>query len=304
MVTSHLRHRGEAGAARPLSLATATLLVASLALILGGAVIMATPALSGERFITVASTTSTENSGLFAHLLPKFEAATGINVRVVAVGTGQAIRIARNGDADVLFVHDRAAEERFVAAGFGVARRDVMYNDFIIVGPRDDPAGIRGLKDATAALKRIAAANAGRARIPFVSRGDDSGTHKAELRLWQAAGIDVAALSGKWYLETGSGMGATLNTAAGVNGYALADRGTWLNFRNRGDLVTVVEGDRRLFNPYGVTLVNPERYPHVKAADGQAFIDWLTSPAGQDAIAGYRINGQQAFFPNAGRAGS
>jgi tungstate transport system substrate-binding protein len=260
----------------------------------------------GEQFITVASTTSTENSGLFAHILPLFEARTGIRVRVIAVGTGQAIRIARNGDADVLFVHDREAEERFVAEGFGLQRRDVMYNDFVIVGPAQDLAGIAGLKDAVDALRRISAASApapGREPAIFVSRGDLSGTHKAELGLWTAAGVDVAGKSGTWYRETGAGMGATLNTAAGMRGYTLTDRGTWLNFRNRGDLVLLAEGDPRLFNPYGVILVNPERHPHVKAELGQAFIDWLTSGDGQAAIAGYQINGEQAFFPNAANPG-
>ncbi len=264
-------------------------------------------ALAGERFITVASTTSTENSGLFAHILPVFEARTGIRVRVIAVGTGQAIRLARNGDADVLFVHDREAEERFVAEGFGVERREVMYNDFVIVGPAEDPAGIAALTDAVEAMRRIAAASEPASpseQAIFVSRGDLSGTHKAELWLWTAAGIDVAEKSGTWYRETGAGMGATLNTASGMAGYTLSDRGTWLNFRNRGGLVLLVQGDPRLFNPYGVILVNPERYPHVKAELGQAFIDWLTSRDGQAAIAGYRINGKQAFFPGAAKPGS
>jgi tungstate transport system substrate-binding protein len=280
----------------------------ALALILaavGSTALSGSPA-AGERFITVASTTSTENSGLFAHILPLFEAPSGITVRVIAVGTGQAIRIARNGDADVLFVHDRAAEERFVAEEFGVERRDVMSNEFVIVGPRDDPAGIRLLTDAVTALTFIAAANADRGRpapAPFISRGDDSGTHKAEVRLWQEANIDVTEASGRWYLETGSGMGATLNTAAGLGGYALSDRATWLNFRNRRELALLVEGDPRLFNPYGVILVSPEKHPHVKAADGQMFIDWLTAPSGQGAIAGYRINGEQAFLPNVGKPG-
>jgi tungstate transport system substrate-binding protein len=254
---------------------------------------LAAPVPATERFITVASTTSTQDSGLFDHLLPLFTQKTGIAVRVVAKGTGQAIKEAQNGDADVLFVHDKASEEKFVADGFGVKRFDVMYNDFVIVGPAGDPAGIRGLRDAPAALAKIAAAG-----TPFASRGDDSGTHKAELRLWKEAGVDVAAASGGWYRETGSGMGPTLNTAAGMAAYALADRGTWLSFKNKGDLEILVEGDSRLFNQYGVILVNPERHPHVKAAEGQAFVDWLVSPEGQQAIGDFKIEGQQLFFPN------
>jgi tungstate transport system substrate-binding protein len=249
---------------------------------------------AGERFITVASTTSTENSGLFASILPRFEEQTGIAVRVVPLGTGQAIRIARNGDADVLLVHHRPSEDQFVAEGYGVDRRDLMHNDFVLVGPREDPAGVAGLEDVAAAMARIA-----RVRAPFASRGDDSGTHKAERALWQAAGVDVQAGSGGWYRETGSGMGATLNTAAGMGAYALSDRGSWAGFKNRRDLAIVVEGDQRLFNPYGVILVNPKRFPHVKEADGRAFLDWLTSPAGQQAIAAFRIDGQQLFFPDA-----
>jgi tungstate transport system substrate-binding protein len=255
------------------------------------------PAAAGDRFITVASTTSTEDSGLFGYLLPMFTETTGIEVRVVALGTGQAIKLAEHGDADVLFVHDTKSEEKFVAEGWGVVRHAVMYNDFVIVGPKADPAGIRGTEDVTAALKRIAETQA-----PFASRGDDSGTHKAELRLWKAAEIDVKAASGGWYRETGSGMGPTLNTAAGMGAYALADRGTWLAFKNKGDLEIVVEGDNRLFNQYGVTLVNSAKHPHVKAQDGQAFVDWLISPAGQKAIAGFKIEGQQLFFPNAAPA--
>jgi tungstate transport system substrate-binding protein len=247
-----------------------------------------------DKYITVASTTSTENSGLFGELLPKFQEATGIEVRVVAVGTGQAIELARNGDADVLFVHHKPSEEQFVAEGFGVERHEVMYNDFVIVGPASDPAGIKGSKDAVDALAKIAAAEA-----PFASRGDDSGTHKAELALWQEAGIDVAGASGTWYRETGSGMGPTLNTAAGMDAYALTDRGTWLSFDNRQNLEIVVEGDPRLFNQYGIILVNPEKHPHVKADLGQKFIDWVLSDEGQQAIADFKINGQQAFFPNA-----
>ncbi len=243
--------------------------------------------------ITLASTTSTENSGLFDHLLPQFTAATGISVRVVAVGTGQALRIARNGDADVLLVHHRPSEEAFVAEGHGVARHDVMFNDFVLVGPRADPARLRGLDDAAGALARVAAA-----REPFASRGDDSGTHKKELGLWAAAGLDPSAASGTWYRETGSGMGATLNAATAMGAYALTDRATWLPFRNQGDLEVLVEGDERLFNPYGVILVNPKKHSHVHAREAQAFIDWLVSGAGQAAIAAYRPGGRQLFFPN------
>ncbi|WP_439576528.1 substrate-binding domain-containing protein [Elioraea sp.] len=253
--------------------------------------LVALPAAAQERFITVASTTSTEQSGLFGHILPLFTAKTGIAVRVVALGTGQALDVGRRGDADVVFVHDAAAEEKFVAEGYGVQRLEVMYNDFVIVGPSSDPAGAMG-NDVIAALKRIAAAGA-----PFASRGDRSGTHAAELRYWRAAGVTPG---GGWYRETGSGMGPTLNTASGMNAYALTDRGTWLSFRNRGDLTILVEGDRRLFNQYGVMLVNPERHSHVKRADGQAFIDWLVSREGQAAIAAYKIDGEQLFFPNAG----
>jgi tungstate transport system substrate-binding protein len=254
---------------------------------------------AAERFMTVASTTSTENSGLFQFLLPLFQRDTGIEVRVVAVGTGQAIALAQRGDADVLFVHHKPSEEQFVAEGFGVARFDVMYNDFVVVGPRADPAGVHGMTDVVAALTKIAAAHA-----PFVSRGDDSGTHKLELSLWQAAGVDVAAASGTWYREAGAGMGATLNTASGLEAYSLTDRGTWLSFTNRGNLAILVEGDRRLFNQYGVILVNPAKYPHVKAAEGQTFIDWLLSTKGQQAIAAFRVAGEQAFFPNAQKRGS
>jgi tungstate transport system substrate-binding protein len=252
-----------------------------------------------DKYITVASTTSTENSGLFAYLLPAFTKATGIEVRVVAVGTGQALVLGQRGDADVVFVHDRPAELKFVAAGEGVGRREVMYNDFVIIGPDADPAGIAGLADAVAAFKKIAAANA-----TFLSRGDKSGTNEAELRLWAEAGIDLKQSGDAWYRDTGSGMGATLNTAAGIGAYTLADRGTWLSFKNRADLKILVEGDKRLFNQYGVMLVNPERHPTVKREWGQAFIDWLTSPAGQQSIAGYKINGEQLFFPNYKPAGS
>ena len=253
------------------------------------------PALAAERFITVASTTSTENSGLFQAILPLFEQATGIAVRVVAVGTGQAIRLAQRGDADVLLVHYKTAEQQFVADGFGVKRHEVMYNDFVLAGPETDPAEVGNLSDAVEALTRVAAQ-----RAVFVSRGDDSGTHMRELSLWQAAGIDVAAASGAWYRESGAGMGSTLNIASGMGAYTLTDRGTWLNFNNKGDLVLLLEGDPRLFNPYSVILVSPQRHPHVKAADGQAFIEWLLSPAGQAAIAAYRIDGQPVFFPQAG----
>ena len=256
-------------------------------------VVLATGVLAQERFITVASTTSTEQSGLFGHLLPAFEQASGVKVRVVALGTGQALDLARRGDADVVFVHDRAAEDKFVAEGFGIERRDVMYNDFVVVGPKADPARAAG-KDVAEALRRIAAAQA-----PFVSRGDKSGTHAAELRYWKTAGVDLDAAKGPWYRDTGSGMGPALNTASGLSAYILADRGTWLNFRNRGELAILVEGDNRLFNPYGVMLVNPAKHAHVKAADGRAFIGWLVSPAGQATIAGYKIGGEQAFFASA-----
>ena len=258
-----------------------------------GAGLWPTPTLADERFIVVASTTSTLDSGLFDYLLPLFTKKTGIEVRVVAKGTGQAIDLAKKGDADVLFVHDKKSEEKFVADGFGVKRFEVMYNDFIIVGPQADPAGIKGASDAPAALAKIAAAAA-----PFASRGDDSGTHKAELRLWKEAGVDVKAASGTWYRETGSGMGPTLNTAAGMGAYALADRGTWLAFKNKADLQVLVEGDKRLFNQYGIMLVNPAKFSHVKAADGQTFVDWVISPEGQQAIANYKMEGQQLFFPN------
>ena len=251
--------------------------------------------LATGRFVTVASTTSTENSGLFDAILPVFTDATGIAVRVVAVGTGQAIRMAERGDADLLFVHHRPSEERFVRNGFGVERHDVMYNDFVLVGPRGDPAGVRGAADVVAVLARIADRQA-----PFASRGDDSGTNRREMALWQAAGVDARAASGGWYRETGSGMGTTLNIAAGMGAYTLTDRGTWLSFNNKGDLEVLVAGDRRLFNPYGVILVNPERHPHVKAADGQTLIDWLLSAAGQAAIAAYRIDGRAVFLPGAG----
>ncbi len=252
--------------------------------------------------ITVASTTSTEQSGLFGHLLPEFRKATGLDVKVVAVGTGQAIDMARRGDADVLFVHDQAAEEKFVAEGGSVRRYAVMYNDFVLVGPKSDPAGTRGA-DVAAALKKVAGSGA-----PFISRGDSSGTHAAERRYWALAGLagvsvapGVAQARGGGYRECGCGMGPALNIAAQANAYALTDRGTWLNFRNRGDLAVLVERDARLFNQYGVMVVSPAKFPHVKASDAQKFVDWLTSPAGQGVIASYRIGGEQLFFPNAGK---
>jgi tungstate transport system substrate-binding protein len=251
-----------------------------------------------ERFITVASTTSTEQSGLFGYLLPIFQQKTGIQVRVVALGTGQALDLARRGDADVVFVHAKAAEEKFLAEGQGVKRYPVMYNDFVLIGPKSDPAKIAGGKDILEALKKIQAAQA-----PFVSRGDRSGTHMAELELWQAAGIDIDKSKGPWYRDTGQGMGPALNTASAMNAYLLADRGTWLAFKNRGDLIILVEGDKRLFNQYGVMLVNPDKHPSVKKDLGQTFIDWLVSPEGQKAIAGYKIGGEQLFYPDAERPG-
>jgi tungstate transport system substrate-binding protein len=244
--------------------------------------------------IVVASTTSTENSGLFDAILPEFLEKTGIEVRPVAVGTGQAIRMARLGDVDVLLVHDRASEEAFVAEGFGVERHQLMYNDFVVVGPAADPAGISGLGRVAEALRRIASA-----RAPFVSRGDDSGTHKAELRLWREAGLDPGPASGTWYREAGQGQGATLGVAAGMDAYMFVDRGTWISFANRSDLKLLVEGDPLLLNQYGVTLVNPKRHPHVKAEAGQAFIDWLVSGEGQRAIGAFRLHGQLLFTPNA-----
>jgi tungstate transport system substrate-binding protein len=253
-------------------------------------------AVAQQNFITVASTTSTEQSGLFKHLLPVFEKKTGTQVRVVALGTGQALDMGRRGDADVVFVHDKVAEEKFVADGFGVRRFEVMYNDFVLVGPKADPAKIAGSKDIIDAYKKIAAGAA-----PFASRGDKSGTHAAELRLWKDAGVDPNAGKGTWYRETGSGMGPTLNTASAMNAYSFTDRGTWLSFKNRGDLVIVVEGDQKLFNQYGVMLVNPAKHPHVKKDLGQAFVDWVISPEGQQVIAAYKIGTDQLFFPNAKR---
>ena len=257
------------------------------------------PVAAEQPFITVASTTSTEESGLFGHLLPAFTQATGIQVRVVAVGTGQALKIGEHGDCDVVFVHDRPAELAFVEHGFGIERHEVMYNDFVLVGPNSDPAHIDGGTDIVAALRHIAEAKA-----PFAARGDDSGTSKAELRLWKEAGIDPKTGEGGWYRDTGSGMGPTLNTAAAMDGYTLADRATWLSFRNKQALKIVVEGDRRLFNQYGVMLVNPAKHPEVKQALGRKFIEWLVSPAGQKSIADYKINGQQLFFPDATSARS
>jgi tungstate transport system substrate-binding protein len=253
-----------------------------------------TPVCAADKFIVLASTTSTEQSGLFGHILPLFEKDSGIQVRVVALGTGQALDMARRGDADVVFVHDKAAEEKFVAEGFGVKREEVMYNDFVLVGPKDDPAKIGGSKDVAEALKKIAAS-----QTPFVSRGDKSGTHAAELRLWKAADIDIEKAKGPWYKETGSGMGPALNTAASMNAYILTDRGTWLSFKNRGELKLLVEGDPRLFNQYGVILVNPAKHPHVKKEWAQQFIEWIVSAQGQQAIASYKIDGEQLFFPNA-----
>ena len=258
--------------------------------------LMTTNAVAQDKFITVASTTSTEQSGLFKHLLPVFEKKFGIQVRVVALGTGQALDMARRGDADVVFVHDPAAEEKFVAEGFGVKRFEVMYNDFVLVGPKGDRAKISGGKDILAAYKKIAEAKA-----PFTSRGDKSGTHAAELRLWKESGVDPQSGKGTWYRETGSGMGPALNTASAMNAYAFTDRGTWLSFKNRGELVIVVEGDRRLFNQYGVMLVNPAKYAHVKKDFGQAFVDWLISAEGQKTIAGYKIGNEQLFYPNANK---
>jgi tungstate transport system substrate-binding protein len=263
--------------------------------LIAAAALFAVAAQAQDRYITIASTTSTEQSGLFGYLLPVFEKASGIKVRVIALGTGQALDMARRGDADVVFVHDKVAEEKFVAEGFGVKRQEVMYNDFILVGPKADPAKAAG-KDILEGLRRIEGAQA-----PFVSRGDKSGTHAAELRYWKLAGIDLDAKKGPWYRDTGSGMGPALNTASSMNAYILADRGTWLNFKNRGELGIVVEGDTRLFNQYGVILVNPAKHAHVKQADGQKFIDWIVSPDGQKTIAEYKIGGEQLFFPNAAK---
>jgi tungstate transport system substrate-binding protein len=257
------------------------------------------PARAQDKSIIVASTTSTQDSGLFGHILPLFKAKAGIDVKVVAQGTGQALDTGRRGDADVLFVHAKALEEKFVADGFGVKRYPVMYNDFVLIGPKSDPAGIKGMSDVAKALQAIKAKEA-----PFISRGDRSGTHIAELDLWKAAGTDIGKEKGPWYKEIGQGMGAALNTASAANAYVLADRGTWLSFKNRSDLDTLVAGDKRLFNQYGVILVNPARHPHVKKDLGQAFIDWLVSPEGQSAIADYTIGGAQLFYPNANEPGA
>ena len=253
--------------------------------------VLAVPALAQERFITLASTTSTEQSGLFGHIVPLFRQQAGIDVRVVAVGTGQALALGAKGDADALLVHDRPGEDRFVSEGHGLDRRDVMFNDFVVVGPKGDPAGIRGLRDAREALRRLHAAQA-----PFASRGDDSGTHRTELRLWKEASLDPKSL-GEAYRELGQGMGPTLNTAAALNAYTLADRATWANFKNRQELEILAEGDPALFNPYGSILVNPAKGSHIKAADAKTWHDWLTSDSGRAAIAGYRIGGEQLFFP-------
>jgi len=249
---------------------------------------------ASDKSIVVASTTSTQDSGLFGHILPLFKKKTGITVKVVAVGTGRALDTARRGDADIVFVHAKSAEEKFLSEGHGVKRYPVMYNDFVLIGPKSDPAGIKGIKDITAALKEIMAKNAS-----FISRGDGSGTHIAELNLWKAAGVDIEKEKGPWYKEIGQGMGAALTNAAASEAYVLSDRGTWLWFRNKSDLVIEVEGDNRLFNQYGVMLVNPAKHPNVQKEAGQAFIDWLTSPEGQKAIADYKINGEQLFYPNA-----
>jgi tungstate transport system substrate-binding protein len=259
--------------------------------------IAAWPPSAAERFITLASTTSTQASGLFDYLLPQFTTKTDIEVRVVAVGTGQALKLGEKGDADVLLVHDKAGELKFIQQGYGVDRREVMYNDFIVVGPSADPARIKGLKDAVLAFKKIA-----QTKAPFISRGDDSGTHRQELRLWEEGKVDVKSASGTWYKEVGAGMGAALNTAAGMNAYTLSDRATWLSFKNRADLILMVEGDPRLFNQYSVILVNPAKHKHVKQAEAVAFMDWLTSPEGQQAIADFKIEGQSVFHPNAKQA--
>jgi tungstate transport system substrate-binding protein len=271
------------------------LLAATIALAAG----LSGTVIAQEKSIVVSSTTSTTDSGLFNHILPLFKAKTGIDVKVVSQGTGQALETGRRGDSDVVFVHAKGQEEKFVADGFGVKRFPVMYNDFVLIGPKSDPAGIKGSKDIAAALKAIKGKSA-----DFISRGDKSGTHSAELRLWKTAGIDIAAEKGGWYKEIGQGMGAALNTASASNGYVLSDRATWINFKNRGELDIVVQGDDRLFNQYGIILVNPEKHKHVKTEMGQAFIDWIISPEGQKAIADYKINNQQLFFPNATAPGA
>lgn len=275
---------------------TRRVLFAASALIL---VANAAPAFAQDKSIVVASTTSTQDSGLFGHILPLFKAKTGIDVKVISLGTGQALDTARRGDADVVFVHAKSAEEKFLAEGFGVKRFPVMYNDFVLIGPKSDPAGVKGTKDIVAALNTIKSKS-----LPFISRGDKSGTHTAEINLWKVAGVDIAADKGPWYKEIGQGMGAALNTASASNAYVLADRGTWLAFKNRGDLVVAVEGDKRLFNQYGVMLVNPEKHASVKKELGQQFINWLISAEGQKAIADYKINGEQLFYANAHDAGA
>ena len=263
------------------------------------ATVLTTPASAQDKSIVIASTTSTQDSGLFGHILPLFKANTRIDVKVIAQGTGQALDTARRGDADVVFVHAKSQEEKFVADGEGVKRFDVMYNDFVLIGPASDPAGIKGSKDLIAALKTIQ-----EKAIPFVSRGDKSGTHSAELALWKQAGVDIDTAKGSWYREIGQGMGAALNTAGAMNAYVVSDRGTWLSFKNPGDLVIAVEGDKRLFNQYGVILVNPEKHPTVKKELGQSFVDWLLSAEGQAAIAAYQVNSKQLFFPNAEKKAS
>ncbi len=274
-------------------------ILASFATVVWIVLLAISPVRAETRFITVASTTSTEQSGLFGHLLPAFTKATGIDVRVIAVGTGQALKLGQNGDADVVFVHDRPSELRFVAEGWGVERREVMYNDFVVVGPKIDPAGITGSHDAVASFRKIAESKAS-----FVSRGDDSGTNKEELRLWHDAGLDPNTFGSGWYKDIGGGMGSALNAAAAMGAYTLSDRGTWLSFRNRQDLVIAVQGDKRLFNQYGVMLVNPARHPNVKQDLGKAFINWLVSPSGQQTIARYKINGEQLFYPDATKEAS
>lgn len=263
------------------------------------AAVIGAPAIAQDRSIVVASTTSTQDSGLFGYLLPLFKVKTGIDVKVIAQGTGQALDTARRGDADVVFVHAKSQEEKFVAEGFGVKRFDVMYNDFVLIGPKGDPAGIKGTKDIVAALKAIQTK-----AVPFVSRGDKSGTHAAELALWKQADIDLASAKGPWYREIGQGMGAALNTANAMGAYVLSDRGTWISFKNRGDLGIVVEGDKRMFNQYGVILVNPAKFATVKKDFSQSFIDWILSPEGQTNIGNYKIEGQQLFFPNADKKAS
>ena len=271
---------------------------ALLAALTVAGIAFAAPALAQDKSIVVSSTTSTQDSGLFGHILPIFKAKTGIEVKVLSQGTGQALDTGRRGDADVVFVHAKSAEMKFLDEGFSLKRYPVMYNDFVLIGPKSDPAGIKG-KDIVAALKAIK--NEG---VPFISRGDKSGTHVAELALWKTAGIDIEATKGPWYKSIGQGMGAALNIASANDSYVLADRGTWLSFKNRGDLVIAVEGDKRLFNQYGVMLVNPAKHPTVKAALGQQFIDWLVSTEGQKAIADYKIGGEQLFYPNASDAGA